>query len=207
MTDRPKPDRPKRLLLQRVDDAPSFSSIARAIGDRRLEPTLQDLSECIIKREIKLKNARAPRSEVRRAITELRKKATEFETAINGVWKVVLELPIDFLPSLKAAREAMHSVVADSGKALSMISPKGGARKKPGLVSCAMIVIEAWASVHGSTPGHDNETAQEICADYWLASTGTPADGEYMWSRHIRTASKSQSKLRHFIRDRVQNRP
>jgi hypothetical protein len=194
--------------LKRVD-APSFSSIARAIGDPRLEPALQNLSECVIEREIKLKNRLHLRSEIREALTELRKKATEFETAIDRVSKVILELPVvdGCLPSLAAARQALHPLVAYSDKALSMISPKGGARKKPGLVSCAMIVIEAWASVHGSTPGHDNETAQEICADYWLASTGIPADGEYMWSRHIRTASKEQSNLRHFIRDQVQNRP
>jgi hypothetical protein len=112
----------------------------------------------------------------------------------------------DDMSSLAAARRALHSVVAFIDKALPTISPKGGARKRPGMVSCAMIVIEAWASVHGSTPGHNNDTAQKICADYWLASTGTRGDGVYMWSRHIDTASKSQSQIRRYIRDRVQNR-
>jgi hypothetical protein len=66
-----------------------------------------------------------------------------------------------------------------------------------------MIVIEAWAFVHGDMPGHNNETAQEACADYWHACGQARDDGVYKWSPHITTARKSRSNLRRFIRDEI----
>jgi hypothetical protein len=202
-----KPQRPQSLTLQRVGaepGTPSFASIALKIGDPRLETALRELSEHWIKREVNNARFVPRRSEVRAVVSKLKNKTRGFEIALNRVsGRLLLELPATADTSFLAAREAIQAIYLLCEDTLSIIPTKGGAPKKPGAVTCAMIVIEAWASVRGGTPGHNNETAQEVCADYWRASGGNQGDGVYAWSRHIATASRSRSKWRRIFRDEI----
>jgi hypothetical protein len=123
-------ERPKRLVLRRVTPArPSFRSVALVIGDHRLETVLQELSKCIIEREINNANFVPKRSEVRDRIAQLKNKAHEFETALDRLCEVALELPADRMNCLSAIRQALRDVVIFSDNAKSMISSKGGAPK------------------------------------------------------------------------------
>jgi hypothetical protein len=213
-----KPPRPKSLTLQKVikpsaADAPSFAGIARKIGNPRLETALRELSEQI-KRDVDLAGFFRKQFEVRDVVTQLKNKTRQFEIALNkllvpppdGV-SMLLELPVDAdFSSLDAARKAIKAIYSLCEDTLSIHPAKGGAPKKPGVVTCAAIVVEAWASVRGNRPGANNRTVQEICRDYWRACGGEPIgkeDDPNNWRRPMADALASQRglRLRPYIQD------
>jgi len=188
-----------------VPDAPSFASIAQAIGNPQLEAALVALSQWI---ETDIHNAEfvPKRSEVRADLKKLKAKTREFEIALNRVSQQrLLELPISADDDLFLARQAIEAISKLCNDTLSSISPKGGVSRKPGRVTCAMIVIEAWTLAKGRSPGASNWTVQEICNNYWLACGGEPigSDDPGNWRRSIADALSKQSALRRSVRSEI----
>jgi hypothetical protein len=187
-----------------IPDAPSFTSIAQAIGNPRLETALRELSDFI---ETETHNAGffPKRSEVRKEISQLHKKTREFEIALNRVSKSLLDLPSNAGECLLTARQAIQAISLLCNDTLSSIPAKGGVSRKPGRLICAMIVIEAWAFAKGKTPG-TNETVCKICNDYWRACGGAPIGREgdpANWRRSTRGALLDQSAMRRYIQNEI----
>jgi hypothetical protein len=185
-----------------VKESP-FVSIARKIGDPRLEKTLEELA-VNVKNEIHNAKFVSLRTDVRGDVKRLKADARRFEIALNNVSKRILDLPAREIDCLPKARQAMRDVVALCDKTLSTTSAKGGRSKAPGRVTSALIVIEAWVIVHQEAPGANNVDAQEVCDDYWRACGGQPIGKEgdpSNWRRPMIDALSSQGALRRYIRD------
>jgi hypothetical protein len=186
----------------------SFASVANIIGDPRLAAPLAQLS-----REVRTEVDNAafiPKpTEVKRDIERLRREARRFEFALGRVSKRLIDLPTDADQSLKKASEALSDVAELCNKSLQTISPKRGAPRKPGRVTCALIVIEALALAKGKAPAAKSPTAQSACEKYWRCCGGKAGDPAN-WRQTIRTALADQSTWRRNIRDeiwQVQNSP
>ena len=220
MIDR-SPRGPKRRLRVKRVERPSFESIALAIGDARLETTLRDLAcrdnldevieqgatlrkTSFIEIETRLAELFPKRFKIRAEIKDLKVAAEKFGKALGPVSKLLLGLPVDAdLSLLGKAREVSKEIRQLCDSTLSINPAKAGAPRIPGRLTCATIIIEAWASVRGKAPGHNNEIAQKACADYWRLCGGTGGDGEYTWDRYITAARKSRSNLRRYIHDEI----
>src|SRR5262245_11114704 len=171
------------------------------IGDPRLAAPLAQL-----KTEVRTEVDNAafipkPR-EVKRDIERLRRDARRFEIALSRVSKRLVDLPTDADQSLKKANEALNDITELCNKSLRTISTKPGALKKPGRVTCALIVVEAFTLVKDRVPGANNFTVQSACEDYWQACGGHASDPEN-WRRTIDTALKDQSAWRRHIRNEI----
>src|SRR5262245_27195249 len=83
-----------------------------------------------------------------------------------------------------------------------IISTKRGAPRKPGRVTCALIVIEALALVKGKAPAAKSPTAQSACEKYWRCCGGKAGDPAN-WRQTIGTALADQSTWRRHIRDEI----
>jgi hypothetical protein len=139
-------------------------------------------------------------------VKALKTKASSFEKALNQISKRLLELPASAVESLPAARKVTRDIVALCDTALRNISAKGGRTKIPGRVTCALIVIEAWAFAKGKTPGANNSKTQEACEDYWRACGGQPVGkGEPgNWRLTMADALAKESALGRYIRNEIQ---
>ena len=183
-------------MLKRTD-TPSFASVARKIGEPRLEPVLAQLARHVRTDIHNAKFARK-RSDIRRSVKKLKADARRFYNAMERVHTFEL-----LFHDLRNVRRETRDVIDWCDRNLRVVSDKGGVRKKPGRATCAMIVIEAWAFVHGKTPGANNHTVHAICDEYWLAcgyaSIGDPRN----WRASTADALASRSRLRHFIRDEI----
>jgi hypothetical protein len=189
-------DYPSEALQQ-----PSFASVANMIGDPRLAAPLAQL-----KREVRTEVHNAgfitkPR-EVKRDIERLIRDARRFEIALSRVSKRLIDLPTDADRRLKKASEALSDIAELCNNCLKTISTKPGAPRKPGRVTCALIVIEAFTLVKDRVPGANNPDVQSACEDYWLACGGHASDVAN-WRRTITTALKDQSSWRRHIRDKI----
>ena len=184
-----------------IEALPSFASVAKMIGDPRLAAPLAQL-----KREVRTEVHNAafiPKSrEVRRDLEELRREARRFEIALSRVSKRLLDLPMDADQSLKKASEALSDIAELCNKSLAIISPKHGALKKPGRVTCALIVVEAFTLVKDRVPGPNNPFVQSVCEDYWQACGGHPS-APANWRRTIIAALADRSALRRYIRNEI----
>jgi hypothetical protein len=184
----------------------TFASVARKIGNPRLEKVLAQLATNV---ETDVHNAKSVprRADLREDVGLLKKQAEGFEKALSRISKGfrLLALPIGAIECLPNARKTARDVTELCDEALSIISPKAGASKKPGRVTCALIVIEAWSFVHGKPPGANNAKAQEACEDYWRAYGGPPiGKGDPgNWRRTIKSALAVRSALRRYIRDEI----
>ena len=181
----------------------TFASVARKIGNPRLEKVLAQLAANV---ETDVHNAKhIPKlSDVRDNLKLLKGEAKRFEKALNKV--SLLDIPSSTIDGLRVARRTTRDVSALCDKVLPSISEKGGAPKKPGRVTCALIVIEAWTFTHGRPPGANNAKAQEACEDYWRAYGGPPiGKGDPgNWRKTIKDALADRSALRRYIRDEIQ---
>jgi hypothetical protein len=101
------------------------------------------------------------------------------------------------------------NVIYDLDKLCERISSrtpgKGGAPKKAGMVTCAMIVTELWSAVRGSGPGQDNEDAQQACADLWRVCGGAKSGnvGNGKWRRHLIATHTTDTHFRRYVRSRL----
>jgi hypothetical protein len=147
----------------------TFADVAQKIGDARLATVLAQLARNV---EIDIHNASVipRRSDVRADVEALKAKAEAFEKALSRISKGFrfLDLPLIATEIVPRAREATCNVTELCDKALASISVKRGVSKKPGKITCALIVIEAWACVRGKAPhGAHSPKALAACEDYW----------------------------------------
>jgi hypothetical protein len=185
--------------MQMLDEASSFASVASKIGDCRLEKMLRQLASDVEK-EIRFAKSTPLRAEVRSDVKRLKAETKRFETALNRI--PLMELPISDIEYLPQAWQTIHGIIELCDRMLSMHSAKGGVRKKPGRVTCAMLVIEAWSLVRGDLPGANNRDVQEICDDYWCAcGHGAVGQGDPSnWRRTVTEALSNQGAMRRYIR-------
>ena len=180
----------------------TFASVARKIGNPRLEKVLAQLAANV---ETDVHNAKhtPKRSDVRDNLKLLKGEAKRFEKALSKI--SMLDVPLGAIKSLGSARKSTRDVSALCDNALSNITVKRGAPKRPGRVTCALIVIEAWTFTHGRPPGANNAKAQEACEDYWRAYGGPPiGKGDPgNWRRTIKSALADRRALRRYIRDEI----
>jgi hypothetical protein len=183
-------------MLKRTD-TPSFASVARKIGEPRLERVLAQLGDRV---RTDIHNAKfvRKRSEIRSSVKKLKADARRFYRTMERV--SIFELP---LHDLRNVRRETRNVIEWCDRSLRVVSDKGGVGKKPGRATCAMIVVEAWAFIHGKTPGANNHTVHAICDDYWLAcgyqSLGDPRN----WRTSMADALASRSGSRQVIRNDI----
>jgi hypothetical protein len=185
--------------MQMLDEAPSFASVADKIGNRGLEKVLRQLASDVGK-EIRFAKSTPLRAQVRSDVKRLKAETKRFETALNRI--PLMELPISKIECLPQARQTIHDIIELCDATLSKHSAKGGMRKKPGRVTCATIVIEAWTCVRGDLPGGNNKDVQQVCDGYWRACghetvrQGDPGN----WRRTVTEALSKQSQMRRYIR-------
>jgi hypothetical protein len=189
--------------MPKPNEASSFASVAHKIGEPRLERALRGLASQV-HNDIHNANFVVPRSEVRKAVNDLKANAQGFNKALDRMGLFHLfHLP---LHDFRNARKATQNVIKWCDQGLSMVSGKGGTRKQPGRAMCALIVIEAWTLTKGKAPGANNHTVLAICDEYWRACENKPI-GKYGDPRNWRTsmadALASRDRLRHLIRDEI----
>jgi len=84
-----------------LNQSPSFASVARKIGEPRLEWVLQELADDV-RRQISFAGSVPLRSDVRKDVKQLRANAERFEKVLNRISKRLLDLPfprgLAFLP-------------------------------------------------------------------------------------------------------------
>ena len=180
---------------------PSFASVANMIGDPRLAAPLAQL-----KREVRTEVDNAgfitkPKG-LKQDLEWLRRDARRFEIALSRVSKRLIDLPTDADQRLKKASEALSAIAELCNNSLRTISNAPGARRKPGRVTCALIVIEAFTLVKDRVPSANNSSVQSACEDYWQACGGRASDLAN-WRRMITTALKAPSPWRRHIRDKI----
>jgi hypothetical protein len=129
----------------------------------------------------------------------------ELETTCVRRWISLLDISFSAIECLRVARKTTRDVSEVCDKTLSNISLKLGAPKRPGRITCALIVIEAWDFARGGPPGANNPKAQKACEDYWRAYGGPPiGKGEPgNWRKTIKDALADRSALRRYIRDEI----
>lgn len=188
-----------------LDQAPSFESVARKIGEPRLERVLKQLAD-EVRTEIHNANFVSLRSEVRSDVKQLKTNAARFEKALNRISKRLLDLPISSLELLPYARQSIRNVIEWCDESLSIISDKGGVRKQPGRITCAMIVIDAWTFINGKAPRANNPKVQKICDEYWRACGCPPIGGGEPgnWRRAVAEALRHRSRRRDLIRNQIE---
>jgi len=182
---------------------PTFANVAEGIGERQLEKSLAKLASEV---ETEVHNAEyIPRpADVRRDFKRLKLEARRFEIAVSRVSTGfrLLNLPVRADQTLLRAREAISDISALCDKALSINQAGPGRKRPPGRITCALIVIEAWAFVGGQGPSANNPDAQEACAAYWLACGGKPSAN---WQNTLKAARavSVHSKWRQHIRNEI----
>src|SRR5262249_17316777 len=121
--------------MQMLDEAPSFASVADKIGTRGLEKALRQLASEVGK-EIRSAKSTPLRAQVRNDVERLKAETKRFETALNRI--SLMDLPSTNTDCLPQARQTIRDIKALCDATLSIHSAKGGVRKKPGRVTCAM---------------------------------------------------------------------
>ena len=175
---------------------PTFADVAKMIGDARLAKPLEQLARQV---DIEVHNTPRPlAAEVGANFQRLRTATRRFEIALNQVSSQFLELPAAAFDALPKAREAVSEILAMCKDASGPGKP--GRRRPPGKVTCALIVIEAWAFVKGKAPSANNQDAQEACETYWQACAGQRSAN---WQRTLKAARTVKSKWRQYIRDEI----
>jgi hypothetical protein len=159
-------------MLKR-DESPSFASVAHRIGEPRLERMLAELARHV---RTDIHNAKfvRKRSEIRSSVKKLKADARRFYNAMERV--CTFQLPFH---DLRIVRRETRDLI--DWCSLRVVSAKAGVGKKPGRATCAMIVIEAWAFVHGKTPRANNHTVHAVCDEYWLACGYKPVGDPRNW--------------------------
>ena len=174
----------------------------RKIGNPRLEKVLAQLAANIAT-EAPGAERISKRSEVRDSLKLLKGEARRFEKALSKI--SLLDISFSAIECLRVARKTTRDVSEVCDKILSNISLKRGAPKRPGRITCALIVIEAWDFARGGPPGASNPKAQKACEDYWRAYGGPPiGKGDPgSWRKTMKDALADRSALRRYIRDEI----
>jgi hypothetical protein len=180
-------------------DRDQFAAIANKMGGVESHAAILRTLSADIKTEIANASFVPTNLEVRNALKKLRKECLRFAIALKGLDKILLELP-PFENITSKAFSDVEGVAALCNQALEINPPRYG-NPKPGMIMCALVVCEVWASINGRRPSHNNVNAQDLCEDYWTAC------GQYegtagRWEYHIgqaRRKSKRYSRIRQKI--------
>ena len=185
-----------------LDQAPSFASVARRLGEPQLELTLEELADHV-RREINFARFISLRSGVRKDVKQLRTDAERLDKTLSRVSKKrLLDLPFPRELELPRTQQSIGNLVEWCDKSLSVMSVKGGVRKQSGRTTCAILVIEAWTHAKGKAPRANNQKVHEICDEYWRAC-GCPSIGEPRnWRRSMDEALRH--RLRRHYQDQIQ---
>ena len=196
---------------------PTFADVAQKITrDKPPRPwlvtALEKLSHQV---EIKVlyESDDPKRAELRARFEWVRDEATKTNRALSAIgFDERFFMTFSEIENIVAARRDLEKLVKGSDRILTTIPSGGGSSKAPrsaGLNSrgiCAVIVIEAWTLIHGSSCGANNPWVQEICEDYWLAC-GYSTPGKYgapgNWRRAMTKALDDKSPDRQYIRDEL----
>jgi hypothetical protein len=182
----------------------SFSLLAKKMGGgAHHAAALRKLSRDV---KIEVENASImPRnSEARTALKKLRMECDRFAFALKRLdaW-MLLYLPMDDCGITDKARCDIEALRVMCDNALSMNPPQHGNRK-PGMVTCALIVCEVWASTHKRAPGHNNDRAHEACETYWGACGQPRSKAVGRWEHYLKRARLSRQSGRYpWIRQEV----
>jgi len=178
-----------------------FVEVAKMIGDSRLAKPLEQLAAKEV--EIEVHNASfipiPTADKLKRDIVRLRDATKRFEIARDQVSRHLLDLPSNAATALPLAKEAISQIYAMCEEALGPPRERDR-RRKPGNLTCALIVIEAWAFANGKPPSANNEQAKEACEAYWRACGGKPSGN---WQRMLKSARADRSRLRDLIQDQI----
>ena len=186
-----------------LDQSPSFASIARKIGEPRLEWALEELADHL-RRDISNASLVPLRRDVRNDVKQLKAGAARLDKTLTRLAeKRLLDLPFPRELELPRTQQSIGNLVEWCDKSLSVMSVKGGVRKQSGRTTCAIIVIEAWTHAKGKAPRANNQKVHEICDEYWRAC-GCPSIGEPRnWRRSMDEALR-QDRLRRHYQDQIQ---
>jgi len=167
----------------------NFAAIAKKMGgDKRHAAILQSFS-AHIKTEITNASFDPSNLKVRNALKKLRKECSRFAIALKALDKILLELP-PFENITSKAFSDVEGVAALCDQALEINPPRRG-KPKPGMVMCASVICEVWASIHRRLPSHNNLNAQDLCEEYWIAC-GQSARTPGRWEHHITQARRTK---------------
>jgi excisionase family DNA binding protein len=140
------------------------------------------------------------RAELRSRFHRVRVAADNLERALDAIGDGRRWMTLTDLGSLRTARGGIRTAVEFCDRTLKRIPSGGGrgrARRQAGptaRVICAIIIAEAWTTVHGQLRGGHNERIGEICMTYWLACGGPPigkaskGGGPNNWRRSVKRA-------------------
>ena len=147
----------------RINDR--FAEIARKIGDDRLEKVLRELADNV-ENEVHNAQVTPKRSGIRANMKLLKRDAQRLEKSLNVVSRHRLDLPFSASECLPRARDVLTEIVALCDETCAMTSSKSGTNKKSAMVTCALVMVEAWTAVNGQAPGHNNDEFQSVCEAY-----------------------------------------
>jgi hypothetical protein len=135
--------------------------------------------------------------DVRDHVEKLKKRAVQFEKALNKISKSLLDLHSNGVEDIPFAQDAARKMIALCDATLSVTDVKRGAPTEPGRVICALIVIEAWAAIHGKPPSANNQSAQEVCDKYWIVCGCKPIISKLAnWTHSIKVARRDRTSRR-----------
>jgi hypothetical protein len=158
------------------------------------------------------------RAELRSRFQRVRAAAKNLERALDAIGDGYLWLTFGDLDSLRTTRGGVRTSIEFCDRTLKRIASGGGrgrARRQAGptaRVICAIIIAEAWTTVHGQPRGGHNERIGEICMQYWLACGGPPigeaskGGGPNNWRRPMEQALSDNSPLRQHVRNELRRR-
>jgi len=158
------------------------------------------------------------RAELRSRFQRVRTAAENLERALDAIGDGYLWMTPNNLDSLRTARGGVRTAIEFCDGTLKRIPSGGGrerARRQAGptaRVTCAIIIAEAWTTVHGQLRGGHNERIGEICMKYWLACGGPPigraskGGGPNNWRRPMEQALSDNSALRQYMRNELRRR-
>jgi hypothetical protein len=171
--------------------------IANGTPAKWLVKALQDLT-ANVGRDIRNTEFISRPIDVRSDVEKLKKRALQFEKALNNISKRLLDLHSEGIADIPLARDAAHKMILLCDATLRLTDVKRGAPKEPGKVICSIIVIEAWVAVRGRAPSANNERAQEACEKYWIGCGCEPIgkDNPANWKRSIETARRDRTSRR-----------
>ena len=175
-----------------------FANVAKIIGAAQLAKPLEQLSTNI---EIEVHDVSVvPKTPATDDFQRLRVAARRFQIALDEVSRRLLEFPATADPkALLLARKAASKIAGICNKALNL-QRKPGKKRRPGRLTCALIVVEAWIFANGTTPAANDERALKACEAYWLACGGQPSAN---WQRILKAALQNKSDWRGLIRHEI----
>src|SRR5262245_38704964 len=185
-----------------------FTDIARDIARGEppewLVPALEELARHVATAGLS-EEGDPKRAELRSRFGRVQTAAKKMDRTLDAIQWGLLWMPFKDIDNLRTTRGALQTAIEVCDRALKRIPDRGRrtrARRQAGptaRVICAIIIAEAWTTVHGQLRGGHNERIGEICMKYWLACGGPPigraskGGGPNNWRRPMEQALSDNS--------------